>query len=110
MAILVTLSSAGVSPGLPCSGAARTTMVQVSAVGAPTTIDFTIQCTLDDLQRSPNPSWTNVSTSHYSTASLPDGVSVTMLSPVAGLRISSTTGTYSAGVNYLVLKKLESAY
>jgi hypothetical protein len=83
-------------------------MVQVTTIGAPTLTDFTIQCTLDDLQRSPNPAWTNVSTSHY--AAGVDGVSVTLLSPVAGLRLSSTAGTYTAGTNYLIMKKLESAY
>src|SRR6516225_10726346 len=104
MAMYVTLSSAGASPALACTGLAKTTMVQVTQSSNTATIDFTIQCTMDDLARTPSPSWSNISTTHYSTAYQIDGITVTLLSPVAGVRLSSTG--WSAGP--ATLKMLQS--
>ena len=106
MSTFVNLSSVGVSPALPCTAVARTTMAQLTWVGM-TTNDITIQGTLDNIGLYPTPAWTNISTTHYSTASAIDGVMVTLLTPVAGLRLSSSAGTYTAGSAFVSLRILQ---
>jgi len=53
-------------------------------------LDLIIQMTLDDLATATSPTWVALSTTHYS-PTLTDGAILTILSPVAGLRLSSTT-------------------
>jgi hypothetical protein len=82
-------------------------MAQLTMPGAPAGADITIQCTLDNIGLYPTPAWSNISTTHYSTAVAIDGVTVTLLSPVAGLRLSSTAGTYTAGTAYAQLRIMQ---
>jgi hypothetical protein len=82
-------------------------MAQLSFTGAAAGADVTIQGTLDNIALSATPAWTNISTTHYSTAVAIDGVMVTLLTPVAGLRLSSTAGTYTAGSSFVTLKMLQ---
>ena len=106
----VSMSSFGVSPGLACSGTARTTQATITLIGPPTAYDFTLQCTLDNLQLVSNPQWAALSTTHYSCTTMGDaGITVTLLSPVAGLRLASSAATFAAGQS-VILKKLESAW
>ena len=107
MSTFVSLSSVGASPALPCTAVARTTMAQLSFTGACAGADVTIQGTLDNIGLYPTPAWTNISTTHYSTASAIDGVMVTLLTPVAGLRLSSSAGTYTAGSAFVSLRILQ---
>jgi|SRR6516162_2394919 hypothetical protein len=107
MSTFVNLSSVGVSPALPCTAVARTTMAQLTWVGM-TTNDITIQGTLDNIGLYPTPAWTNISTSHYASSNNGvDGIMVTLLTPVAGLRLSSSAGTYTAGSAYCQLRILQ---
>jgi len=107
MSVYVALSSVGVSPGLPCSALARTTMVQLSIPSSAATGDVTIQCTLDNLALYPTPVWSNISTSHYTLPIGPDSITVTLLSPVAGLRISSSANNFTAGTSAAQLRCLQ---
>ena len=107
MAQTTTLSSAGVSTGIGLNPVSKTTVIQLTNTST-MAMDVVIQATLDDFQGSATPTWTNISTVHYTSATLfssnqADGVFVTLLSPIAGLRISSTT--YSSGT--LTLKCLQ---
>ena len=107
MSIFTTLSSVGVSNPLACNMLANTTMAQLSFTGAPAGADVTIQVTMDNVQQYPTPTWTNVSTTHYSTAFAIDGATITILSPIGGLRLSSTAGTYTASA-FVTLKMMQS--
>jgi hypothetical protein len=80
-------------------------MIQLTYTGAPA-FDATIQATLDNIALSTNVNWADVSTTHYSSASNPNGATITLLSPVGGLRLSSSTFTAGAG-NAITLKMLQ---
>jgi len=93
---ITTLSSVGVSGALNLDWMGSKPTTCVVTLGSTTmTSDFTVQYTLDDLQTSTSPVWFGVSSAigssvtHYS-ASNADGVSLTFLNPIAGLRLSST--------------------
>ena len=109
-----TISSAQTSSGIGLDPLARTTMVLLdltalaTSTGAGTT-DITIQATLDV----PTPSisgltqtWNNISSVHYSSASFGTVGVLTISSPLAGLRLSSTT--WAGGVTTVTLRALQS--
>jgi hypothetical protein len=111
-----TTSSAGTSSGIGLDPSARLTMILLDltslngSTGAGTT-DVTIQATLD-VQTSSwagNSSasivWNNISTAHYSSASYPGSGIITISSPIAGLRLSSTT--WAGGNATVTLKALQ---
>ena len=90
----------------------KPTTVSVSAASSNASSPFYIQYTLDDLQRVSSGSvlWFGVSsnigqpaTTYQASASWPDGVTVSFLNPIAGIRILSTA--ISSGP--LVLKVLQ---
>lgn len=90
MAQSVTLSSVGVTAGIGLNPVSKTTIAQITFTATGTS-DLTLQATLDDFQTSSSPVWGNVSTTHFSSLNFADGVFITLLSPVAGLRLSSST-------------------
>ena len=113
---LTTLSSAGVSVGIGLDPTSRTTSVLLSGSSILATstgiggnvYDATIQMTLQTwVPSGPAPTWTNISTTHYSSANSADGAFMTITGPIAGLRLSSSTfgGTLAAT---LTLKALQS--
>lgn len=103
---VTTLSAAGTSTPIILNPVARTTTVQFSVTSG-STYDATIQVTLDDPTSLSTTSvtWTGLSTTHYSTANINDGVTLYVTQPIGGLRISSTT---NAGSAVFVLKALQS--
>lgn len=93
----VTLSSVGTSNSVAADWiGSKPTTIAVSLGSTTMTADFTIQYTLDDLQRSTSPVWFALSSEigssaqHFSAAVADTGVTVGLLYPVAGLRLSST--------------------
>ena len=108
------LSAIGVSSGISLDPTARMSqvLIDLSAFGNSTAIagagDVTIQATLDVWTSTWSgqsvPSWNNISTSHYSSASYPTTGCMTIVSPVAGLRLSSSTWT---GIGTVTLKALQ---
>ncbi len=109
-------SSAGTSSGIGLDPTSRVTMVQIdlSGVAGSTgggTTDITIQATLDVMTStwtgtsSASVLWANISSAHYSSASYPLASMITIASPVAGLRLSSTT--WAAGNATCTLKALQ---
>lgn len=92
MALTTALSSAGTSSAIYLDPVPKSTTAQVSLTSTSTqgALDLIVQVTLDDLATTASPTWTAVSTTHYS-STLTDGAMLTILSPVAGLRLSSTT-------------------
>lgn len=91
-AVATTLSSAGTSTPIYLDPVPKSVSIILSLTSTSTqgALDLLIQSTLDDLQSVASPTWVAVSTTHYS-SSLTDGTMLTLLSPVAGLRLSSTT-------------------
>jgi hypothetical protein len=89
-----TLSSVGTSTPIILDPTAKTTVLQLS-LNQNSSLDVTIQVTLDDPAATPAPTvtWTGLSTTHYSSTTLTaaDGIFLTVLSPIGGLRISSST-------------------
>jgi len=114
--IVVTVSSAGVSRACNIdwmANLATTAAFTVSASGSAT--DFTLQYTLDDLQRSSSPVWFSVSSApgssaqHFSNTTTFDngGIVVPFSYPIAGLRLSSTT--LSSAAQSITLRILQGA-
>ena len=100
LAGLTALSSAGVSPGVPLDPTSRVTNASLNLTSS-WSGDVTVQVTLDVYTaQGLTATWNNASTIHYSASTL-DGASLSFLSPVAGLRLSSST--YSAGVATLTV-------
>lgn len=106
----VTLSSVGVSNPVAVSWRDYNPTTASITLGSSTlTTDFTAQFTLDDLQLSSSPVWLSIGSSigsgatHFSSANFDAGVVVTFLTPIAGLRISSTALSSSS----LTLKVLQ---
>lgn len=97
---VTSMSSAGTSTAISLNPTAKTTVFQLTSITTTSSLDVTIQITLDDPLGS-STVWTGVSTTHYSsTTSLGDagdGVFITCLSPVAGARIRSTTFSSATG-------------
>lgn len=104
-----TLSSVGTSTALILDPTSKVTCVQLSAT-LTASCDATIQVTLDDLNPSSTVSvaWTGLSTTHYSSVNTlaADGVFLTILAPVGGLRISSSAMAGSSAA--FTLKALQS--
>jgi hypothetical protein len=109
-----TLSSAGVSVPIGLDPTARVTAIllglsnlvlnSTSLVG--TSQDVTIQGTLDPWTPSgPAPTWTNLSTTHYSSASA--ATLITFTGPLAGLRLASSTFTPGTNNISVTLKALQ---
>jgi len=97
--ISVTLSSVGVSRGINLDWFGGEAVSASLTFGSSTaTTDVTFQYTLDDLQRSSNPTWLGVSSAigssvqhFFSSVAFDQGVLLTFVAPIAGLRLSSTT-------------------
>lgn len=106
-ALLTTLSSAGVSTAIILDPVKKATTIQLTATSGSSGTNF-IQYTLDDPTAQPTPTvtWANLSSAIASSAvdtTVPGGVIVTVLSPLGGLRISSST--YTSGT--ISLKALQ---
>ena len=106
MALVTTLNSATTSAVIPLNPIAKTTIVQLSFAGT-SSCDVSIQVTLDD-PGSGAQTWSGLSTTHYSSVNYNDGVLITVLSPIAGLRLSSSTFTNNTSGNTITLKALQS--
>lgn len=108
MAQSVTLSSLGVTAGIGLNPVSKTTIAQITFVTTGSSLDLTLQATLDDFGGAATPVWANISTTHWSSATVTagDGVFITLLSPIAGLRLSSST--ISGTGNLITLKVLQS--
>lgn len=100
-----TLSSAGTSTGIILDPVKRTTTVQVTATAASSATLF-VQYTLDDPTITPAPTitWSNLSSAIASSAAGDVGQIYSVLSPLGGLRLSSST--YTSGTQ--TLKALQS--
>jgi hypothetical protein len=108
------LSATGSSSGIGLDPTARTTMVLIDVSGliastsTQSAADVIIQGTLDVFTStysgtsSASVLWGNISTSHFSSASTQAAV-ITIATPIAGLRLSSTTYT-SGTVNLKALQ------
>ncbi len=112
MAFSTTLSSAGVSTPIILNPVSKSTFVQLTA-SASTTINALIQVTLDDPTITPSPtlSWSALSSAiaqSTATGELANGLTYTVLTPIGGLRLSSTTFLSSVGGAVLTLKALQS--
>jgi len=94
MAQVTTLSSVGVSGAIVLNPTAKATTVQLT-VSATSSGNLYIQYTLDDPSTTPAPTMTWAMLSSNLTSSNVEGVGVTytVLSPLGGLRISSTAVT-----------------
>jgi len=101
-----TLSSAGVSTAIILNPVCKSTTVQLTVASAATATGVQIQFTLDDPTTTPAPtvSWANLSSAIASSVADGVGVIYTVLSPLGGLRISSSTTVSGA----ITLKSLQS--
>lgn len=112
MASVTTLSSAGTSTAIMLNPVSKSTVVQLTASSC-TTVNALIQFTLDDPSATPAPTvtWSALSSAisqSTATGELANGVMYTVLSPIGGVRLSSTTFTSSAIALTLTLKALQS--
>lgn len=105
----VTLSSVGVSATINTDWMGGKPVTATVTLGSSTmTADFTLQFTIDDLLATATPTWlsfgssTGSAATHFSSANV-DGVVLSFLNPVAGLRLSSTAISSSS----LTLKVLQ---
>lgn len=91
---VTTLSSAGVSTGIILDPVKRTTTVQVTATSGSSATLF-VQYTLDDPTAQPTPTvtWANLSSAIASSAAGDVGQIYSVLSPIGGLRLNSSTFT-----------------
>lgn len=108
MTQVTVLSSAGVSTAIMLNPVFKTTTVQLtvsSGATAGSSLTF-VQFTLDDPTTTPAPtiSWANLSSSITSSGIDPTGIIYSVLSPLGGLRISSS-GTVTGTIT---LKALQS--
>lgn len=106
MAQSTTLSSLGTSTPIILNPVFKTTTVQVTVVSA-SSGNFLVQYTLDDPTTTPAPTvtWANLSSAIISSnADAAGGVLYTVLSPLGGLRLSSTA-TVTGGA--ITLKSLQ---
>jgi len=86
-----TLSSAGVSATLTLDPTAKTTTVSYAVTTTASSGDATIQANLWQPGSAGTVSWVVVSSHISSSTASPDGTFLSLLTPVAGLRISSTS-------------------
>jgi hypothetical protein len=109
-------TSAAASSGIGLDPTSRVTMalLDLSGLAASSgggTTDIVIQATLDVPtstwagNSSASITWENISTTHYSSASYPTFGIITISSPVAGLRLNSST--WAGGVSTVTLKVLQ---
>ena len=106
MAQSTTLSSAGISTPIILDPKLKTTTLQFTVSTGATATGVLVQFTLDDPTTTPSPtiSWAALSSALASSVADPTGVIYTVLSPMGGLRISSSTTV----VGTLTLKSLQS--
>ena len=90
MAVATTLSSVGTSVALGLNPVSKTTLAQVSISGT-SSLDVVVQVTLDDPTTTATPVWASLSTTHISSVNAADGLLYTIITPIAGLRLSSST-------------------
>lgn len=108
-ALATTLSSAGVSTGMILDPVKKATTIQLTATSGSSATIF-IQYSLDDptsIATGSSVVWANLSSAIASSAvdtAVPGGVIYTVLSPLGGLRLSSST--YTSGTQ--TLKALQS--
>lgn len=98
---VTTLSSAGTTAGFILDPVKRSTSVQLTVTAASSATIF-IQYTLDDPTAQPTPTvtWANLSSAIASSAADSNGgVFYSVLSPLGGLRLSSST--YTSGTQTL---------
>lgn len=91
-----TLSSAGTSTAIVCDPVKKATTVQVSATAASSATLF-VQYTLDDPTQGPitgaTVTWANLSSAIASSAAGDVGQLYSVLTPIGGLRLNSSTFT-----------------
>ena len=108
MAQSTTLSSIGVSTPIILDPKLKTTSVQLTATSGSSATTMSIQFTLDDPTTTPAPTiaWANLSSAIATSSGvdLNGGLIYTVLSPLGGLRISSST----IGAGTFTLKSLQS--
>lgn len=108
MAQVTTLSSVGVSQPIMLNPTASTTVMQLTATSGSSSTNMFIQFTLDDptISKGPAVTWANLSSAIATSSGvdLNGGVIYTVLSPLGGLRISSST----IGAGTFTLKALQS--
>lgn len=106
MAATVTLSSVGTSNGIVLDYVgAKTTSLALILGSTTMTADFTIQITLDSSVRGDTVNWVGLSTTHYTSAIADSGAYVSITTPVAGVRINSSTLSSAS----ITLKALQNA-
>lgn len=105
MAQVTTLSSVGTSDAIILNPTAKATTVQLT-VSATSSSNLYVMYTLDDPTTTPAPTvtWAALSSNISSSAAEGIGVTYTVLSPLGGLRLSSTAVTSTT----LTLKALQS--
>lgn len=105
MALVTTLSSVGVSTPIMLNPVYKTTTIQVTAASGSSGVGVFVQYTLDDptIFGGPSVTWANLS-SAIANADTAGGAIYTVLSPLGGLRLSSTTSIAAA----VTLKALQS--
>lgn len=93
MAQVTTLSSLGTSDAILLNPVSKSTTVQITVASASSGSNIYVQYTLDDPSTTPAPTVTWAPISSAMVSSNVDGVGVmyTVLSPLGGLRLSSTT-------------------
>ena len=105
MAQVTTLSSLGTSTPAMLNPISKSTTVQLTVASGATSTNVLVQYTLDDGTPGTTTTWAALSSAITSSgADIAGGVTYTMLSPIGGLRISSSvtvTGT-------ITLKALQS--
>lgn len=103
-----TLSSLGVSTPIMLNPVFKTTTIQITASSGSSGSNIFAQYTLDDPTSTPAPtiSWANLSSAIATSSGidLAGGVLYTVLSPLGGLRLSSTTAVSGT----ITLKALQS--
>jgi hypothetical protein len=107
MAATVTLSSVGTSGGLILDYiGAKTTTAVVTLASTTMTVNAIVQATLDSSAASGGtPTWYSVSSIAVTSAYSDSGYVASILTPIAGLRLSSTAISSSS----LTLKALQNA-
>lgn len=105
MAQSTTISSAGTSTAILLDPKLKTTTIQVTAASGSSVASVFVQFTLDDPTTTPAPtvSWANLSSAIATSTGVDLGVIYTVLSPLGGLRLSS-----SGLGNTVTLKSLQS--
>lgn len=106
MAQSTTLSSAGVSAPIILDPKLKTTSLLFTTSTGATATGVQVQITLDDPTITPSPTltWANISSAISSSVADGSGVVYTILSPIGGSRISSSTTVSGT----LTLKSLQS--